>query len=249
MLIRFLIVALAILNVGVALWWMVPRAAPPVTPEAAETGVASLELVPMDAVETPSQASPAPSPAPAEAPPPAAVPARAPAEADKTVAATTAPPAARPERCFSFGPFDSRERAQAAAATLGADLARSHLREVPSKAATSYRVLIPPAASREDAQAMVKRIVDAGFGDYFIIAQGEDANAIALGQYRNREGAERRLSALTAAGFPARIASNGTETDASWWLDVAHAGSASTADLQRRSGAAQQQSLDCGRLR
>ena len=45
MLTRFLIVVLAILNVGVALWWLTPRAAAPVLAEPAETGVATLELV------------------------------------------------------------------------------------------------------------------------------------------------------------------------------------------------------------
>jgi len=245
MLIRFLIVALAILNLGVALWWMVPRPAPAVMPEPAEAGVATLELVPMEASvaavlppAAPAVAAPAPEPAAAGAP----------VETEKAVTAA-GPAAAVPERCASFGPFDSRENAQSAVTALGKDVLRSRLREVPSRPATSYRVLIPPAASREEAQAMVKRIVEAGFSDYFIIAQGDDANAVALGQYRNREGAERRLSALTAAGFPARIVDNGAGAAAVWWLDTAHAGTVSAADLQKRSGAAQRQSLDCARLR
>lgn len=254
MLIRFLIVALAILNLGVALWWMVPRATPATAPVATEAGVATLELVPMDAVETSSPAIPeSPPTAPAT---PASGLANAPAEADKPAAtpstATAEPSAApspRPERCSSFGPFESRDRALAAAATLGADLVRSHPREVQPKAATSYRVLIPPAASREEAQATVKRIADAGISDYFIIAQGDDANAVALGQYRNREGAERRLAALATAGFPARIVGNGAEAAASWWLDAAYVDTASAEDLHKRSGATQRQSLDCARLR
>jgi cell division protein FtsN len=247
MLIRFLIVALAILNLGVALWWMVPRPAPAVMPEAAEAGVATLELVPMEASATavPPPAAPA---ATAPAPEPAA--AGAPVETEKAVtAAGPAAPTPASEHCASFGPFDSRENAQSAVTALDKDVLRSRLREVPPKMATSYRVLLPPAASREEAQATVKRIADAGISDYFIIAQGDDANAVALGQYRNREGAERRLSALTAAGFPARIVDNGAGAAAVWWLDAAHAGTVSPADLQKRSGAAQYQSLDCARLR
>jgi len=248
MLIRFLIVALAILNLGVALWWMVPRPAPAVIPEAAEAGVATLELVPTEASATavPPPAAPAVA---ARAPEPAAAGASAETEKAVTAAGPAAAPTPASERCASFGPFDSRENAQSAVTALGKDVLRSRLREVPPKTATSYRVLIPPAASREEAQAMVKRIVEAGFSDYFIIAQGEDANAVALGQYRNREGAERRLSALTAAGFPARIVDNGAGAVAVWWLDAAHAGTVSAADLQKRSGAAQHQSLDCARLR
>lgn len=259
MLIRFLIVALAILNLGVALWWMTPRPAPAAAPDVRETGVATLELVPMDAVGAAAPAVPAPTGAAATpaaatpAPSPATAPdaARAAATATATpAAAVSAPPPPPPpqQQCASFGPFPSREQAQAAQAALRADLSRSQLREVQPKAA-SYRVLTAPAASREEAQAMARRIVEAGFSDYFIIAQGEDANAVALGQYRNREGAERRLATLVAAGFPARIVGNGVEAAASWWLDVAHADTASAADLHKRSGAAQRQALECARLR
>lgn len=254
MLIRFLIVALAILNLGVALWWMTPRPAPAAAPEVRETGVATLELVPMDAVDAGAPAVPAPA-AVAAAPAPAALQDAAKATATSAVAtpapATPEPTAAAPSRplqCSSFGPFQSREQAQAAAAALGADLSRSQLREVQPKAA-SYRVLTSQAASREEAQALARRIVEAGFSDYFIIAQGDDANAVALGQYRNREGAERRLATLVAAGFPVRIVGNGVEAAASWWLDVAHAATVAADDLHRRSGAAQRQALECARLR
>lgn len=254
MLIRFLIVALAILNLGVALWWMTPRPAPAAAPEVRETGVATLELVPMDAVDAGAPAVPAPA-AVAAVPAPAALQDAAKATATSAVAtpapATPEPTAAAPSRplqCSSFGPFQSREQAQAAAAALGADLSRSQLREVQPKAA-SYRVLTSQAASREEAQAMARRIVEAGFSDYFIIAQGDDANAVALGQYRNREGAERRMAALAAAGFPVRIVGNGVEAGASWWLDVAHAATVAADDLHRRSGAAQRQALECARLR
>jgi len=254
MLIRFLIVALAILNLGVALWWMTPRPAPAAAPEVRETGVATLELVPMDAVDAGAPAVPAPV-AVAAAPAPATLPDAAKATATSAVAtpapATPEPTASAPSRplqCSSFGPFQSREQAQAAAAALGADLSRSQLREVQPKAA-SYRVLTSQAANREEAQALARRIVEAGFSDYFIIAQGDDANAVALGQYRNREGAERRMAALAAAGFPVRVVGTGVEAGASWWLDAAHAATAAADDLHRRSGAAQRQALECARLR
>ena len=224
MLNRFLIVVLAILNVGVALWWMVPSAPEPPAPEPVETGVARLELVAREA-------------------PPATTAVAA------TPAAEVADPPATTEHCLSLGPFADKAQAQAAVATLGADLLRSHLREVPPKAAGSYRVILPPAATREEAQATAKRIADAGFGDYFIMGQGEEANAIALGQYRSREGAERRQSELVEAGFPAQLLASGVEEAPTWWLDAAHADKVQAAALQRRSGAARQQVLDCVRLR
>ncbi len=254
MLTRLLIVILAVLNIGVGLWWMTSRPSEPVVPASAEPGVATLELL------QPSPGKPAPAVAATPAPvaPPVA-PLVAMEENKEAVAAVVAPgakpepPAAAavvpplPEQCSSLGPFADEAAAQAALARLGSDVRRQHLRENPGKAASSYRVMIPPAASREEAQATAKRIVEAGFSDYFIVSQGEETHAVALGQYRNREGAERRLTSLAAAGFPAKLVTNGSETPASWWLDVAS--SADPAMLKQRASAAQQQSLNCARLR
>ncbi|MDI9250696.1 SPOR domain-containing protein, partial [Stenotrophomonas sp. RS-48] len=130
----------------------------------------------------------------------------------------------------------------------GALLSQARLREQPAASGSArYRVLLPAAASREEAQATVKRIVAAGLGDYYIISQGEDANAVALGQYRNREGAERRIAAVQAAGFQPRLVASGDAGQ--WWLDGQLAGTAQPAQVKQRSGAARQQSLECARLR
>ncbi len=266
MLTRALIVVLAILNVGVALWWMLrgePAPAPPATP----SGVAQLQL--LDSPSAPAAAATAPAAASAQ--PAAATTALAdttpappkPAAPIPTPAATAAvepgparmpetPPAPTPPgplQCISLGPFADRDTAMAAQGKAGELVQRSRLREVPQPGASStYRVMMPAAASREEAQATVKRIAAAGISDYYIMAQGEDANAIALGQYRNREGAERRLAALSAAGFSARLV-GGSEGSAQWWVDAALADKASPGAARQRSGAAQQRSLECAGLR
>ncbi|WP_314106825.1 SPOR domain-containing protein, partial [uncultured Stenotrophomonas sp.] len=157
------------------------------------------------------------------------------------------PPA--PLQCISLGPFADRDSAMAAQGNAGTLLQRSRLREVAKPGASStYRVMLPAAASREEAQATVKRIAAAGISDYYIMAQGEDTNAIALGQYRNREGAERRMAALAAAGFSARLVGGAAGT-AQWWVDAALAGQATPSAARQRSGAAQQRSLECAGLR
>lgn len=269
MLTRLLIVLLAILNVGVALWWMTPRTEPVVAAPRAEPGVASLEVLPSPVASNAAPSAPAAAEiavaAAVDAAPLTAAPVLATATEAKpaalppaaTAAVDTKPDPAKPAevkppavvQCASLGPYTTQAQAQVAMTALGADAARPRLREVPGKAASSYRVLIAPAATREEAQATAKRIVEAGFSDYFIVSQGEEANAVALGQYRNREGAERRLATLTAAGFPAKLATSGTEIAPSWWVDAATAGAATPASLKQRAAAAQQQSLDCARLR
>lgn len=276
MLTRALIVVLAILNLGVALWWML-RGEPAPAPPPPTTGVAQLQLLPATA-SAPTGASIASTPAaalddvtPAPLPPPAAAPAQvptqtptaeSPAAAAVAPAPVAAPPApapavaqapapvpAAPAQCVSLGPFTDRAAAQAAQAKAGGTLRGARLREVADAGATRYRVVLPAAASREDAQATVKRIVAAGLSDYYIIANGEETNAIALGQYRNREGAERRMAALSAAGFNARLIASGGDGSAQWWLDATLAPPADASVARQRSGAAQQRSLDCARVR
>lgn len=267
MLTRALIVVLAILNVGVALWWML-RGEPVPAPVEAPAGVARLQFLdtPPAAAAAPvaaatdaastaplADATAAPSAPPASTATPAAPAATTPAAppAAPPVAAAPAPaaPAPAPAQCLSLGPFTSRDTAIAAQAKAGDLLQRSRLREVPNAGASTYRVMMPPSASREEAQALVKRIAAAGISDYYILGQGEDANAIALGQYRNREGAERRMAALSAAGFNARLVASGGDGSAQWWVDATLADAASPNAARQRSGAAQQRSLECARLR
>lgn len=276
MLTRALIVVLAILNLGVALWWML-RGEPAPAPPPPTTGVAQLQLLPAGAnaptstataaASTPAAAAlddvtPAavpPPPVAAQAPAPAAespaatavapAPAAAPPAPAAAVAQAPAPVPAAPAQCVSLGPFTDRAAAQAAQAKAGGTLRGARLREVADAGATRYRVVLPAAASREDAQATVKRIVAAGLSDYYIIANGEETNAIALGQYRNREGAERRMAALSAAGFNARLIASGGDGSAQWWLDATLAPPADASAARQRSGAAQQRSLDCARVR
>jgi septal ring-binding cell division protein DamX len=263
MLTRALIVVLAILNLGVALWWML-RGEPAPAPPPPTTGVAQLQLLPAGAnapTSTATAAAVPPPPAAAQAPAPAAESPAATAVAPAPAAAPPAPaPAAAavqapapvptaPAQCVSLGPFTDRAAAQAAQAKAGGTLRGARLREVADAGATRYRVVLPAAASREDAQATVKRIVAAGLSDYYIIANGEEANAIALGQYRNREGAERRMAALSAAGFNARLIASGGDGSAQWWLDATLAPPADASVARQRSGAAQQRSLDCARVR
>jgi hypothetical protein len=277
MLTRALIVVLAILNLGVATWWLLrdePARAPLPPPP---TGVAELRWLPggtdaavaaQASAAAPTEAlverEAAPATAVAAAPAPAAATPAAPSKPDEPVkapepVAAVAKPApepvaekpagpAAPPRCLALGPFADRAAATAAQSRAGNLLSQVRLREQPAASGSArYRVLLPAAASRDDAQATVKRIVAAGLSDYYIISQGDETNAIALGQYRNREGAERRMAAVQAAGFQPRLVASGDAGQ--WWLEGQLATGSEPAQAQQRSGAAQQRSLECTRLR
>ncbi|PTT63389.1 SPOR domain-containing protein, partial [Stenotrophomonas sp. HMWF003] len=54
---------------------------------------------------------------------------------------------------------------------------------------------------------------------------------------------------LSAAGFNARLIASGGDGSAQWWLDATLAPPADASVARQRSGAAQQRSLDCARVR
>ena len=237
MLIRALIVLLIVLNLGVAAWWISrPAARLPALPEQ-PAGVARLQLL-SDSGATANAAPPAPVPLPVAA---------APASTEAAPAVVVAAVAAA--QCFSIGPFDSDAAATAATTRIATQATRVRPREVPGQKASGYDVLLPPLPDREAAQALAQRIGAAGFEDYLVVSGGAQANGIALGRYGSREGAERRQSALKAAGFDAQVQAIGNEGPRQWWLDIAAIEGATASQLKRIAAATQSRPLDCAVLR
>ena len=70
--------------------------------------------------------------------------------------------------------------------------------------AGSYRVFLPPLASREAAAAKLREIRARGVRDVAIIDDGTLANGISFGVYRNADNMHRRVAALVRAEYPVR---------------------------------------------
>lgn len=221
-----------------------PVAAPAPAPAAPATAAAPGAAAAV--ADTPATSAVPATSAPATAMPAAVAPPPPKAPSDTAVAA--AEPAAAPV-CLSLGPYPDRAAAEAAVATLGAAASRPRLREVGDDDATSFRVLLPTIGGEDGVKAAVERIVAAGIRDYYPIRQGEEAGAIALGQYRSREGAERRKAELAKAGFNVELIPSGGSGQSRWWLDLRATSAAQTGALRRQLGAARQRSLDCAALR
>lgn len=227
---RALIVLLLVLNVGVATWWA--TRAPPSAPASIEPasiepplGVARLQLVKAALAAAPLAAEFLQGAAALPAP---------------TVAAATMAP-----QCFSFGPFSNDRAAVAAQARLQPLTQRVVVRQQRRGAARGWRVLLPSLPSAGQAAATAQRIAAAGFGDYFVVREGDEANSIALGRYGNETAARRRADVLVAAGFAARAeALGGTIT----WLDVSAAPGFDAPTAQRLAAAPERRPLDCAGL-
>ncbi|UZW61557.1 SPOR domain-containing protein [Lysobacter enzymogenes] len=154
-------------------------------------------------------------------------------------------PAAKPQ-CFSVGPFADVGAADAARAKL-VPLAQKVSSRTLSGGGNSrgWRVYLP-AASAEAAQATAQRIRAAGFNDLFVMS-GAEANAIALGRFRNEESARKRGAELAAAGFAAKVEALG-ESNGQVWLDAATVTSKGEA-LRVAAGAQRWRGISCDKVR
>ncbi len=219
---RALIVLLLVLNLGVGMWWALRPAttSPPTPTPAVPTGAPRLLLL-------------------REAPQPA----RAVAVATTPAAPAPATMIATARRCVAFGPFTDAMTLAQASATLQTQVMRLHVREAPTTG-HGWRVWLPPLADHDAAQAMAARITAAGFKDYYIVPGGDEGNSIALGRYGNAEAAQRRQSALQAAGFPAQSEALGA---AARWIDVVVTTTFDADNARSRIGAPYARPLDCAR--
>jgi type IV secretory pathway VirB10-like protein len=238
---RALIVLLAVLNLGVAAWWLFRPEPAPVAAEAAPPAVARLQLT----SERPDLRPAAPPQPPAPDP--------APGDNAATEPATTGPAvaeAAAAERCVRLGPFADAAALDAARAALAPRALRLRAREEREGGGRGWRVYLPAAAAadRATADATAERLRAAGFSDLLVVANGTEANSIALGRFTSEARAQAHATALQAAGFAARAEALG-EVRTTRWLDLALAADTDPAGLQRSVPGARSRGIDCGTLR
>ncbi|TDK24343.1 SPOR domain-containing protein [Luteimonas aestuarii] len=246
MLTRALIVLLVVLNLGVALWWLARGDA-----EGDDAGmelpagIARLQLADEalpgahDAAASDADATAATEHAQAE---PAAEPGTAPQgepQADLAPVASATPAGAR---CLALGPFADAAAATAARAALPVGATTIGVREA-LPANTPWRVVMPALADREAATAMAGRLREAGFSDLFIVAEGAEANSIALGRFGGETAARSHAAALAQAGFDARA--EAVTGNVRHWLDARAGDGVDAAALRRATGAAQANSIAC----
>jgi hypothetical protein len=128
-------------------------------------------------------------------------------------AATPAP------HCMSLGPFlDLAETAEAAARLRE----RGHLpsqRLADSPLWVGYWVSLAPFPTRDEAVAAVEKLRARGVADLYVEPNGEDANAVSLGLYSDRERAEAVASTIRGLGYVPQI-SDRYRTASVYWVDV-----------------------------
>jgi len=233
MLLRATVVLLVILNFGVAAWWAL-RGDPGDAMARIDTAPSTLRLVgepPAEGAAMPASAEPAPA---------AGGPATRGAGPD--VAGAPLQPA-DPAQCVALGPFADAASRDAALALLSPLTVRAAARDV-GETPRGWRVWMAPLADRAAADAMVARLLEAGFNDYYVIADGVEANGIALGRFGSAAAADARAQALRDAGFDANAAPLGSILTRPW-IDATLADGDTPDALRARVGAVRVETRDC----
>ena len=107
--------------------------------------------------------------------------------------------------CAHTGGFQGRRDVAEAALWLqsyGAEVLE--VRHEERRVASSYRVYLPPFESRDAALAKLHEIRDQGVRDVALIGDGELANGISFGIFRDADNMHRRVAAIDRLGYTVR---------------------------------------------
>lgn len=126
--------------------------------------------------------------------------------------------------CASYGPFPDVEAAQAGAARLQKDGATVNQRTVAGKVRLGYWVYLPPFSSHREAESAAALLKKRGVKDLYIVTTAANRDAISLGVYSDRYGAQAHQKAIRQLGFHALVTERFRDAPR-YWLDAHGAGS------------------------
>jgi len=120
--------------------------------------------------------------------------------------------------CYTLGPFKAVNDANSVRNMLKhADItARRRIKKDRSR--KGFWVLLSPEATHAGARENVERLKAKGIKDYFLVATGDQTNAVSLGVFAQSDTAQRRYEEIKALGFKPKI-QNVDLPLREYWLD------------------------------
>lgn len=200
---RALVLTLLLLNAVYFAWRQYHPAAVQPTPAEPTSSVTRLELL--------SERSPA------ESIPPM------PSLAQGGGAATRSQPPER--RCYTLGPVADAERAEAMRESIAAQGFGAIRRVLEQQEVAGYWVHLAPSPSRKQALAAARDLAEKGLKDYYVVGEGEHANAVSLGLFSEKFRAERRMEYVRSLGYTPELTPR-YRTRQVFWLDYDEIGEA-----------------------
>lgn len=151
--------------------------------------------------------------------------------------------------CANAGGFQGRRAVAAAARWLqsfGAEVIE--VRREARRITDSYWVYLPPFESRRQADAKLREIRDRGVRDVAVIPDGDLANGISFGIYKNVDNVHRRVAALEELGHSVRSRAADEKVVEEYVIKARAGGSPTTLDVAWTSQFPEQsiRIVDCG---
>lgn len=103
--------------------------------------------------------------------------------------------------CYTLGPFKAVDDADKARHELRQAGLTARRRISKDKTRKGFWVLLPPASSHAAARKTIDRLKSKGIKDYFLVATGDQTNAISLGVFSQSDTAQRRFEQIVKLGF------------------------------------------------
>lgn len=119
------------------------------------------------------------------------------------------------DACWQLGPFPDEAAMRRAWQSLEYVALDLQMRRTDAVRAAGYRLRVPPAASRAEAELLRESLLAAGFG----AARIEADHGIDLGSYADLAGAESRQRTAQQLGLEVLLRAEQART-AHWWIDA-----------------------------
>ncbi len=120
--------------------------------------------------------------------------------------------------CYSLGPFTEEKAVKSAASTLKKLGMVTTYKSETRREVSGYWVYIPPLPSRKDARSVISMLKKRGIKDFLIVSNGIKKNAISLGFFGTRDGAQQHQTRMKALGLNPILEDSYRETSG-FWLD------------------------------
>jgi cell division septation protein DedD len=154
-------------------------------------------------------------------------PVQAEAENNQKTEKVEVPPPAQPEpkqpvqpsfACYTLGPFRDIADLRKLTRDIHDYVVEASFRSHDEQEQSMYWVYLPRQKNHEAANALADRLKSKKIRDYYVVPKGDQANAISLGHFKEKERAQSLQKKVKAAGFPA-LMEPVFKTYTIYWLD------------------------------
>jgi len=122
------------------------------------------------------------------------------------------------DRCYTLGPFSEMKTLRLVTREIKDYVVEASFRSREEQEQSMFRVYLKPVGSKQEANELIKELVNNNIRDYFIITDGPNKNGISLGYFSSKGRAYRHAERVRKLGFDA-IAEPVFRSYTIYWLD------------------------------